>query len=254
MNQLVKCIEFGISILLLSEMTYAGVLDLANEKIEQEQHQTMQKPKTKPDKKSKPVKKVETEFSPEAKLTTSEPIEERLTMKTPSFNRMNFSNLNELSRDSREIPVNWEKVLSSLDEMPSGNRKQAIINALILAKKHSPFLLGGNTESGFDSTTFLRHILSSAGVRISQKPREKLSDTLMRTTTKVATAKPGDLVFYKGNIGSFGLFIIYVGDSDETSLGIGTLESNYPVAIYQFAMNPHFTKTGYFHVIYPDNS
>lgn len=195
-----------------------------------------------------------TEIAPPRRASDQAP--PRNSMSNNSLNstlKDELSDPRELLWNSSELPVSWEVVLSRLLSMPPGARKEAIVKALLIAKQHPPFRLGGNSKNtGFDSPGLLSNVLASVGVVVTPKASERLSKALMRTTTETHQPMPGDLVFYKGSVGSFGLIAIYVDPDENQGIGVGTLESGYPGAVYDFAMNPAFRKVGYFSVIYPD--
>lgn len=150
--------------------------------------------------------------------------------------------------------VDWSVVQRSIDTLSPGVRKQAILTAILLAWKDIPFAMGQYTPNqGFDSPRFLAYVLGKNGVHIQQRPNERLSDALMRTCIRVDKPQPGDLVFYKGQVGSFGF--LYLADDEPyvAGIGIGTLQALEPLQIMRLANvnTPHFPLIGYFRVPYP---
>ncbi len=176
-------------------------------------------------------------------------------MSNEELNRIieeNLINANDLVLKGYRKPENWVSVINSIKIMPSNDRKRAIVNALLLAKEHPRFdLYGKDVQSGFNSPELIKYILQTVGLSIKNNGR-LASVALMETATPIDTPEPGDLVFYKGKQGNFGLFIIYIGENDSSSIGVGTLQKNYPGAIYDLVMNSNYPKIGYFHVAYND--
>lgn len=70
--------------------------------------------------------------------------------------------------------------------------------------------------------------------------------------TKVSDPQPGDLLFFKGEIGNFGLFYLAPGSSSGLGIAIGALGTEDPCVITDAHSNPDFPFIGYFRVIYPD--
>jgi cell wall-associated NlpC family hydrolase len=151
--------------------------------------------------------------------------------------------------------VDWEEVKKQLINLEPGKRKQAIFIALLLAWKDIPFKMGGKALSaGFDSPRFLRYVLYKVGIEINDEPGVRLSDTLMKSFEKVEKPFPGDLVFYKGIVGSFGLMYISDGGSSGSPVGIGTLQRISPLQVINLENinTPYFPLIGYYRVNYPD--
>lgn len=73
---------------------------------------------------------------------------------------------------------------------------------------------GKSVPAGFDSPSFMSFVLSNSNVEIRRKPGLRLSDSLMQQFYQVEQPWPGDLVFYKGKIGNFGLIFIADGKPD----------------------------------------
>ena len=151
--------------------------------------------------------------------------------------------------------VDWNRVKKTIISMPAGKRKQAMLIALLYAWKDIPFTLGGKTpRSGFDSPRFLQHVLSHVGVEFKAAPNERVSNTIMRALQKVDKPLPGDLVFYKGQIGSFGFLLLDTGNAEHAPVGVGTLQEIAPLQVISLdnINTPYFPLIGYFHVQYPD--
>ena len=61
--------------------------------------------------------------------------------------------------------VDWKEVKRQLNSLPSGKRKNAILNAILLAWKDIPFSMGQEeVRTGFDSPRFLRYVLNTVGL------------------------------------------------------------------------------------------
>lgn len=153
--------------------------------------------------------------------------------------------------------VDWNAVKADIERFPTGRRKQAILTAILLAWKEIPFAMGKQSVGkGFDSPRFIDYVLSRNGVRVSPRPNERLSDALMRTFKKVDVPRPGDLVFYRGQVGSFGLIFLSDGGSSKSGVGIGTLQAIAPLQILSLKNinTPRFPQIGYFGVVYPDET
>lgn len=151
--------------------------------------------------------------------------------------------------------VDWKEVKWQLNSLPSGKRKNAILNAILLAWKDIPFSMGQEgIKTGFDSPRFLRYVLNTVGLEVKTKRGEPLSVTLMNRFEKVDLPKPGDLVFFKGQVGSFGFIIASVGANDSEHVGIGTLQKIAPLQIISMGNinTPYFPLRGYYRVVYPD--
>ena len=153
--------------------------------------------------------------------------------------------------------VDWKTVKSDLEQLPGGKRKETILTAILLAWKDIPFTMGQQAASkGFDSPRFLYYVLSKNGVRIDKGANERMSDALMRTFKKVEKPKPGDLIFYRGQEGSFGFFYLADGKSSNAGVGIGTLQAVAPLQIINLdnINTRYFPLIGYFRVSYPDET
>ena len=151
--------------------------------------------------------------------------------------------------------VAWNEVKRQLDDLPAGKRKNAILHAILLAWKHIPFSMGQQSvPEGFDSPRFLRYVLKTVGIKIADKPNESLSITIMNRFKKVDDPKPGDLVFFKGQVGNFGLILVSVGQNFSEHVGIGTLQKSNPLQVIALRnINvPYFPLRGYYRVRYSD--
>jgi len=153
--------------------------------------------------------------------------------------------------------IDWERLRASILSLPPGKRKQAILTAILIAWKEVPFTLGGHAvATGFDSPRFLHYVLGQVGVTVKQRPGERLSDALMREFEKTNSPVPGDLVFYKGQVGSFGFLYLSADAGGGGPAGIGTLQAIAPLQILSLSNvnTPSFPLIGYFHVGYPDET
>jgi len=151
--------------------------------------------------------------------------------------------------------VDWNEVKNQLSNLPAGDRKNAILNSILLAWKDIPFTMGKEgVRAGFDSPRFVRYVLETVGLKVENEKGKRLSDTLMGAFEKVKKPSPGDLVFFKGQVGSFGFILLSVGESDSEHVGVGTLQRISPLQIISMdnINTPHFPLKGYFRVIYPD--
>lgn len=150
--------------------------------------------------------------------------------------------------------VDWNNAKNKLSALPSGDRKNALLNAILLAWKDIPFEMGKQGVYGFDSPRFLDYVLQSVGLNIEQKSNQRMSDTLMQSFVETNDPKPGDIVFFKGQIGSFGFILLTVGDTDSEHVGIGTLQKSAPLQIISMDnINiSYFPLKGYYRVKYPD--
>jgi cell wall-associated NlpC family hydrolase len=150
--------------------------------------------------------------------------------------------------------VDWKATQNELMNLPRGKRKQALLTAILLAWKEIPFSMGQQSVNrGFDSPRFIRYVLQKNGVTIPDRPNERLSDTLMKSCRKVDKPWPGDLIFYRGAVGSFGLMCLSADDQGGGS-GIGTLETSAPLQVISLknVNTGAFPLIGYFRVKYPD--
>ncbi len=151
--------------------------------------------------------------------------------------------------------VDWNSVKRDLSQLPTGDRKQALLVAILMAWKDVPFTLGGAaTTSGFDSPRFINFVLSKTGIEVKAAPGQRLSDALMQRFEKTDKPRPGDIVFYKGQVGSFGLIYLSDGKDRINPAGIGTLQAISPLQIMSLrnVNTPYFPLIGYFRVVYPD--
>ena len=149
--------------------------------------------------------------------------------------------------------VNWDSIKSTIVNLPSGRRKLALTIALLTTWKEIPFELSKNSpKSSFDSPGYIQYVLKQVDINIERNPREPLSATLMKGFKKVDRPLPGDLVFYKGQVGSFGLIYLSPGTKNTGGIAIGTLQAALPLSIYNLdEMNTaYFPLIGYFRVNY----
>jgi len=138
-----------------------------------------------------------------------------------------------------DAQVDWEGVQQQLGELRAGPAKSAIMNAILLSWKDIQFDLGGDAlESGFDSSTFLLKVLRSVGVVIEVPEGVLPSTAIKQASCLVENAQPGDIAFFKGDIGSFGLLIAATSGSIGDVVGIGHLSTEYPLRITGVHNNP----------------
>jgi len=150
--------------------------------------------------------------------------------------------------------VDWSRIKAELIEMPASTRKQALLIALLYAWKEIPFELGGRTlGGGFDSPRFLQRVLSDVGVKFDTSPGERLSDAMMSQLSGTTSPRPGDLVFFRGQVGSFGFILLSTGDDQAPRVGVGTLQEIAPLQVISLSNinTPEFPRIGYFRVDYP---
>lgn len=150
--------------------------------------------------------------------------------------------------------VQWSKVRAGIDSTRPGHRKQALLTAILLAWKDIPFAMSTSSiRQGIDSPRFIQYVLNKNGVAIDVRPGERASDALMRTFHKVDKPLPGDLVFYKGQVGSFGFIYLADGPEGSQGIGVGTLQASAPLQIISLdnINTPHYPLIGYYRVNYP---
>lgn len=150
--------------------------------------------------------------------------------------------------------VNWSEAKKQLNFLPAGDRKNALLNAILLAWKDIPFEMGKEGVHGFDSPRFLKYVLQSVGVEVISKSGQRMSDALIQSFAKVEDPQLGDLVFFKGQVGSFGFILLSAGSTDTEHVGIGTLQEAAPLQIISMGdINTfNFPLKGYYRVVYPD--
>ena len=149
--------------------------------------------------------------------------------------------------------IDWGSVKKTIISLPSGKRKLALTIALLTTWKQIPFELGKNTpKSSFDSPGYIQYVLKQTGVNISRNTAEPLSVTIMKRYKKVDEPLPGDLIFYKGQIGSFGFFYLAPGTANGQGIAIGTLQAASPLGIYDTINinTEYFPFIGYYRVEY----
>ncbi len=151
--------------------------------------------------------------------------------------------------------VDWEKTKNRIISLSPGKRKQAVFAAILLAWQDIPFELNEESLSlGFDSPRFLRFVLSQVGIAIESEPGIPLSVILMSSFEKVEDPLPGDLMFYRGQVGNFGFIYLSEGRPDGQGVGVGTLQEVAPLQIIDTSNinTPFFPFIGYFRVNYPN--
>jgi hypothetical protein len=153
--------------------------------------------------------------------------------------------------------VNWTQTKKYLVNMPAGPQKTAVLTAVLLAWKDLPFSLDNHSlASGLDSPHFIGIVLSNVGVPVQKGPNERLSDAMMRQFKKVDSPMPGDLIFYKGNVGSFVMMYLAPGSADGKGVAVGTLQTGEEVQIVDTVHinTPVYPFIGYFRVPYPEST
>ena len=151
--------------------------------------------------------------------------------------------------------LDWDQMSKCILDLPSGKRKTAVLISLLMTWKEIPFKLGGSSPSAsFDSPSFLKYVIEQVGIDVNKQPGEFLSVAMMRKFEKVERPLPGDLIFYRGQTGNFGLMYLCDGHPDGQGIAIGTLQSISPLAIYEtrFINTPSFSLRGYYRVNYED--
>jgi hypothetical protein len=126
-----------------------------------------------------------------------------------------------------------------------------------LAWKDLPFSLENHSlASGLDSPHFINVVLKNVGVKVQQNPNERLSDAMMRQFQKVDSPMPGDLIFYKGNVGSFVMMYIAPGAASGNGIAVGTLQTGEEVQIVDtiHINTPVYPFIGYFRVPYSEST
>lgn len=147
--------------------------------------------------------------------------------------------------------IDWDTVKAEILNLRAGRRKQAVLNAVLLAWKEIPFSLGKvDLKGGFDSPGFIEYVLNSVDIKINKKSNLLLSQNIMNAFEKTDRPEPGDLMFYKGEQGYFGLIYLAKGDTRSQGVGIGTLENENPIGIYEGINTQRFPFIGYFKVKY----
>ena len=153
--------------------------------------------------------------------------------------------------------VDWSSTKKFLIDMPAGPRKTAVLTAILLAWKDLPFSLENHSlASGLDSPHFINVVLKNVGVKVQQNPNERLSDAMMRQFQKVDSPMPGDLIFYKGNVGSFVMMYIAPGAPSGNGIAVGTLQTGEEVQIVDtiHINTPVYPFIGYFRVPYSEST
>jgi hypothetical protein len=150
--------------------------------------------------------------------------------------------------------VDWPKTKAEIIAMPAGPRKSALLSAILLAWKAVPFSLSNKgLTQGLDSPHFINLILQRYGVVVKQRPGQRLSDAMMGEFQRVDQPLPGDLIFYRGNVGSFVVMYIGPGRSEGKGVAVGTLQTGEELRVLDTAdiNTPVYPFIGYFRVPYP---
>jgi len=149
--------------------------------------------------------------------------------------------------------VDWSETKKYIIDMPAGPRKTAVLTAILLAWKDLPFSLENHSlASGLDSPHFINVVLANVGITVQKGTDERLSDAMMRQFKKVDSPMPGDLIFYRGNVGSFVMMYIAPGSPLGKGIAVGTLQTGEEVQIVDTAHinTPVYPFIGYFRVPY----
>lgn len=200
-------------------------------------------------------------FKAQVKLDSLNHISNNLKNKIDDLNTTQESlldfigtSLSDSSINRIQFGIDWEQIKIKIINLPAGKRKQALLNAILLSWKEIPFSLGEiNLRNGFDSPGFIEYILKSVDIKINKDVNLPLSQNIMNTFKMTDTPEIGDLMFYRGRIGSFGLF--YLGNKDDflsEGVGIGTLQKQFPIGVYKYMNTEFFPFIGYFKVNYED--
>lgn len=150
--------------------------------------------------------------------------------------------------------VDWNRTKREILAMQTGPRKSAVLAAILLAWKELPFSLGNRGLShGLDSPHFIKVVLDRVGVKVSQRPDERLSDAMIKQFKRVDNPLPGDLIFYRGNVGSFVVMYIGPGMAGGKGVAVGTLQTGEEVMVLdtQNINTPVYPFIGIFRVPYP---
>ena len=148
------------------------------------------------------------------------------------INLINSTQTNQGIADTTGNNIDWNSIKRTIVNLPTGKRKLALTIALLTTWKEIPFELGKNTpRKSFDSPGYIQYILEQVGINIVKNSHEPLSVTLMKHFKKVYNPLPGDLIFYRGQVGNYGLFYICPKGSYNNDIAIGTLETKYPLTI-----------------------
>ena len=154
--------------------------------------------------------------------------------------------------------VDWLSTKAYLISLPASPRKSAVLSAILLAWKDMPFSLQNRgLRSGLDSPHFINEILSRYRVEVKAQPGQRLSDAMMRTFQRTEKAEPGDLLFYRGNVGSFVLMYIGPGRPSGKGVAVGTLQTGEELRVLDtaFINTPVYPFLGYYRVPFvPSNS
>jgi hypothetical protein len=151
--------------------------------------------------------------------------------------------------------VDWERTKTNLMRMPAGTRKSVLLSAILLAWKAVPFSLSNvGLKHGLDSPHFIELILERYGVHVQQHSGQRLSDAMMSQFKRVEDPLPGDLIFYRGNVGSFVVMYLGPGDPEGKGVAVGTLQTGEELRVLDTSSinTPSYPFIGYFRVPYPE--
>lgn len=90
-------------------------------------------------------------------------------------------------------------------------------------------------------------------MKVDVQPGQRLSDAMMTAFNRVDSPLPGDLIFYRGNVGNFVVMYIGPGEPRGHGVAIGTLQTGEEVQILDTAHvnTPRYPLIGIYRVSYP---
>jgi len=140
----------------------------------------------------------------------------------PQANRSRFLDAN----------VNLDELIDQITILPLGERRRAVLLALVLASKVIPDGLDKDLYIiGFDSSQFIRFVLSQGGTNIDYQLNRHLSETMMQRFQRVESPMPGDLMFYRGDVGNFVMMYLGKGAPNGQGICVGTFKTGRDVRI-----------------------
>jgi len=152
--------------------------------------------------------------------------------------------------------VDWAQTKAQIVSMPAGTRKSVLLSAILLAWKAIPFSTSNiSLTRGLDSPHFINYILQRYGVQVRTDSGQRLSDAMMAQFEKVDKPLPGDLIFYRGNVGSFVVMYIGPGRPEGKGVAVGTLQTGEELMVLDTAdiNTPRYPFIGYFRVPYSES-
>jgi cell wall-associated NlpC family hydrolase len=152
--------------------------------------------------------------------------------------------------------VDWVKTKAQILSMPAGTRKSVLLSAVLLAWKAIPFSMSNTSlRQGLDSPHFINYILQRYGVPVRTDSGQRLSDAMMSRFKRVDEPLPGDLIFYRGNVGNFVVMYIGPGRPGGKGVAVGTLQTGEELMVLDTAYinTPRYPFIGYFRIPYPES-